>query len=75
MAVDEVALQNALFQLEDEVYMVDNSELKSKSSGIKFRVAPSLKELDSRTAKFGDLVEGVSFPEGWLMVDGFGRRR
>lgn len=80
MIADESALVNALFELEEETYMVDNSSLKSRSNGIRYRLSPSLTDTDQKPGRqsiagFGELVEGVSFPDGWLMIGGFGKRR
>mmetsp|Transcript_17472 Transcript_17472/g.41028 ORF Transcript_17472/g.41028 Transcript_17472/m.41028 type:complete len:365 (-) Transcript_17472:108-1202(-) len=78
MAADDQALTNALFELEDELFIVDNSLLHSTSNGIKYRRSPRLDDIDGRTGsvvKFGQTVEGISFPEGWVLVDGFGKKR
>lgn len=70
--VSEQELLNAEFELEEETFLVDNSELRSSGRGVKFRNSPVLEDSDTRIAKFGDIVEGVPFPDGWLMV---GRKR
>mmetsp|Transcript_9428 Transcript_9428/g.18999 ORF Transcript_9428/g.18999 Transcript_9428/m.18999 type:complete len:410 (-) Transcript_9428:22-1251(-) len=74
----ERELVDALFQLEDESYMVDNTRLQSLSTGIRYRASPSMDDVDKRPGslvKFGQMVEGISWPDGWLLVDGFGKRR
>mmetsp|Transcript_105191 Transcript_105191/g.327955 ORF Transcript_105191/g.327955 Transcript_105191/m.327955 type:complete len:395 (-) Transcript_105191:9-1193(-) len=81
MPLDEAtqkALTNALYELEDEHYMVDNTYLNSSSRGIRYRKSPTLDDLDKEPGgivKFGTIVEGISFPSDWLLVNGFGKRR
>lgn len=62
---------NASFELEERTYLLDNNKLKSSSRGVKFRLSPSLKDIDNNgfaLAKFGETVEGIPFPEGWVMI-------
>lgn len=53
---------------QESAYVVDNNELRSSSSGIRYRFSPDMDDTDHRPgfgiAKFGDIVQGVPFPEG-----------
>ena len=76
---EESDFVNAEFELAEESYLLDNGVLDSKSRGVKFRNSPCPSDTDNRPGtglcKFGEIVQGVPFPPGWVMLEGLGRRR
>lgn len=59
-------------EAEQKPYLVDNSELKSRSRGIRYRRFPSLeyKDMQLKPAPFGTVVRGFRCHGDWLCVGG-----
>jgi len=62
---------------EEKEFLVDNSQLKSKSRGLQFRCSPGTEDEAStskqnKVANFGSFVRGALYNDGWIKVKGCG---